>query len=96
MKLSYAFAAVALLAAPAFAQTEADIKVDPSTVTCNDFALMDMQNMTAVGIAMKESMKDDAAMNTKYSALSDEDMATAAADACKAHPDGKVADALKM
>ncbi|MFC3181894.1 HdeA/HdeB family chaperone [Cypionkella sinensis] len=96
MKITYAFAAVALLAVPAFAQTEGDIKVDPSTVTCNDFSLMDMQNMTAVGIAMKESLKDDAAMNTKYSALSDADMATAAADACKAHPDGKVIDALKM
>ncbi|GLS86030.1 hypothetical protein GCM10010873_10040 [Cypionkella aquatica] len=96
MKLTYAFAALALLAAPAFAQSEGEVKVDPSTVTCNDFALMDMQNMTTVGIAMKESLKDDAAMNTKYSALSEADMATAAADACKAHPDGKVIDALKM
>ncbi|MEO5613544.1 MAG: HdeA/HdeB family chaperone [Cypionkella sp.] len=92
MKLSIAFAAVALLAAPAFAQTEGDIKVDPSTVTCNDFSLMDAQNMTAVGIAVKESLKDDA----KFSALTDEEMTIAATDACKAHPDGKVVDALKM
>ncbi len=96
MKISYAFAAIAMLAAPAFAQTEGDIKVDPSTVTCNDFTMMDMQNMTTVGIAMKESFKDDAALSTKFSALSEEDMTTAAADACKAHPDGKVIDALKM
>ena len=96
MKISYAFAAVAMLAAPAFAQTEGDIKVDPSTVTCNDFALMDMQNMTTVGIAMKESFKDDAALTEKFSALSEEDMTTAATDACKAYPDGKVIDALKM
>ncbi|MDZ4310930.1 MAG: HdeA/HdeB family chaperone, partial [Cypionkella sp.] len=77
MKLSIAFAAVALLAAPAFAE---DVKVDPSTVTCNDFSLLDAQNMTTVGIAVKESLKDDA----RYSALTDEEMTTVAAEACKA------------
>ena len=90
MKLSYVCAAIALLAAPAFA--EGEVKVDPSTVTCNDFTLMDEQHMTEVGIAVKESLKDD----ERYTAMTDEQVTEAAKTACTAHPEGKVIDALKM
>lgn len=89
MKLSYVCAAIAVLAAPVFAE---DVKVDPSTVTCNDFSLMDEQNMTTVGIAVKEALKDDA----KYTSMTDEQVTEAAKAACAAHPEGKVVDALKM
>jgi hypothetical protein len=88
MKLTFAAAAFALLAAPVFADTMAD----PATMMCKDLMAMDMTGMMAAGTAIKGSMMDDAAMQ----AMTDEDVMKAAEAACKAHPDGMVMDAMKM
>lgn len=87
MKLTFAAAAFALFAAPVFADT----KMDPATMMCKDLMAMDVTGMMSAGTAIKGAMKDDAAM----SAMSDEDVMKAAEAACKAHPDGTVADAMK-
>lgn len=87
MKLTLAAVAFAVLAAPVFAVTP-----DASTMMCKDLMAMDAAGMTAAGTALKAAMKDD----TKVAAMKDEDVATAAATACKAHADAKVIDALKM
>ena len=99
MKLSYAFAALALLAAPAFAETAttattadpATAMTDPMTVTCADMMKMDMKGMMDAGVAIKGAMKDDATVT----AMTDEDATKAAEEACTAHPDGTVMDAMK-
>lgn len=88
MKLTLAFAALAALSAPAFAET---MKMDAMTMTCADLMKMDSKGMMDAGMAMKEAMKDDA----KVMAMTDEDATKAAEDACKAHPDGTVMDAMK-
>lgn len=89
MKLTLAFAALAALSAPAFAET---MKMDGATMTCADLMKMDMKGMMDAGMAMKDAMKDDATVM----AMSDEDAMKAAEEACKAHPDGSVMDAMKM
>ncbi len=89
MKLILAAAAFAMLAAPSFADTA---KMDPATMMCKDLMAMDMKGMMDTGMALKTAMKDDA----KMSAMSDEAMTKAAEDACKAHPDATVMDAMKM
>lgn len=89
MKLTLAFAALAALSAPAFAET---MKMDGTTMTCADLMKMDMKGMMDAGMAMKDAMKDDATVM----AMSDEDAMKAAEEACKAHPDGSVMDAMKM
>ena len=88
MKLTFAAAAFALLAAPAFAATA----VDPSTMMCKDLMAMDAAGMMSAGTAIKAAMKDDA----KMAAMKDADVAKAAETACKAHADAKVMDAMKM
>ncbi len=87
MKISFAVAALAMLSAPAFAET---MKMDAATMTCADLMKMDMKGMMDAGMAMKEAMKDDA----KVMAMSDEDVTKAAEEACKMHPDGTVTDAM--
>lgn len=89
MKFSLAFAALALLAAPSFAET---MKMDATTMTCADLMKMDMIGMMDAGMAMKGAMKDDA----KTTAMTDEEVSKAAEAACKMHPDGTVMDAMKM
>jgi hypothetical protein len=89
MKLALVFAAAAVLAAPAFADT---MKMDPAKMTCAELMKMDMTGMMDAGKAMKEAMKDDA----KMSAMTDEDMMKAAEEACKMHPDAAVMDAMHM
>ena len=88
MKLTFAAAAFALLAAPAFAATAAD----PATMTCKALMAMDAKGMMEAGTAIKTAMKSDA----KMQAMKDEDISKAAETACKAHPDAKVMDAMKM
>ena len=89
MKFSLAFAALALLAAPALAE---DMKMDATTMTCADLMKMDMTGMMDAGMAMKGAMKDDA----KTAAMTDEEVMKAAEEACKMHPEGTVMDAMKM
>lgn len=89
MKLSFAAAAFALLAAPAFAETMAP---DASKMMCKELMSMDMNGMMAAGTAIKTAMKDDA----KMKAMADADVMKAAESACKAHPDAMVMDAMKM
>jgi HdeA/HdeB family len=88
MKLTLAFAALTLFAAPAFA----DEMADPAKMTCADFVAADMDGMMKDSMMMKEAMKDDA----KMSAMTDEDMMHAMMEACKMHPDTMVMDALHM
>lgn len=85
----YAAAALALaMAAPAFA----DEMADASKMTCKDFVASDMDAMMKGSMMMKEAMKDDA----KMAAMSDEDMMHAMMEACKAHADAMVMDAMHM
>ena len=88
MKLALAFAALAALSAPAFADS---MMTDPATVTCADMMKMDSKGMMDAGMAIKGALKDDA----KVMAMSDEDATKAAEEACKAHPDGTVMEAMK-
>jgi len=88
MKLTLAFAALAALSAPAFADT---MKMDGMTMTCADLMKMDMKGMMDAGLAMKEAMKDDA----KVMAMTEVDAMKTAEEACKAHPDGTVMEAMK-
>jgi hypothetical protein len=87
MKLSLVAVAFAILAAPAFAATP-----DASTMTCKDLMKMDAAGMASAGTALKTAMKADA----KVAAMKDADVTKAAETACKAHPDAKVMDAMKM
>lgn len=89
MKLSIAIATIALLAAPAFADTA---KMDPMKMTCAELMAMDKDGMMKAGTDLKAAMKDDA----KMAAMKDEDVSMAAETACKAHPDAGVMDAMKM
>ncbi|MEO8241574.1 MAG: HdeA/HdeB family chaperone [bacterium] len=84
MKLILA-ATFTLLAAPVFA-------ADPTTMTCTDMMAMDSQGMADTGVAIKGAMTD----NTKMSAMADADVTTMASDACTAHPDATVMDAMHM
>ena len=86
MKLTFAAAALALLAVPAFADTMAP---DATKMTCKDLMAMDSKGMMAAGTAIKTAMKDDA----KMKAMKDDAVSKAA---CKAHPDAMVMDAMKM
>ena len=87
MKISLVAVAFAVLAAPVFAATP-----DASTMTCKDLMKMDAAGMASAGTAVKAAMKDDA----KVTAMKDADVTAAAEKACKAHPDAKVMDAMKM
>lgn len=87
MKIALIFAAAAVLAAPAFADT---MKMDPATMTCADLMKMDMDGMMKAGTELKMAMKDDA----KMSAMTDEEVMKSAEEACKMHADGTVMDAL--
>ncbi len=89
MKLTLTAVAFALLAAPSFADTA---KVDPATMMCKNLMAMDAKGMMDAGAMMKDAMKADA----KMSAMSADDVSKAAEAACKAHPDAKVMDAMKM
>lgn len=86
MKLSFAAAAFVLLAGPVFADT----MMDPATMTCKDLMAMDSAGMMAAGTAIKGAAKDDA----MTMAMTDEAVTMAAEEACKAHPDGTVMDAM--
>jgi hypothetical protein len=55
-------------------------------------ASMDAAGMASAGTALKTAMKADA----KVAAMKDADVTKAAETACKAHPDAKVMDAMKM
>ena len=63
-----------------------------TTMTCKDMMAMDATGMASAGMAMKMAMKDNAEM----SAMADADVTKMAGDACIAHPDGTVMDAMKM
>ncbi|WP_299473569.1 HdeA/HdeB family chaperone [Cypionkella sp.] len=65
--------------------------MDGTTMTCADLMAMDAQGMSSAGIAMKQAMSTDATVTS----MTDEAATTAAQDACKAHPDGTVMDAMK-
>jgi hypothetical protein len=79
--------------------------VDITTLTCTDFLAMDSAGMMAAGEAMAmaddamagDAMADDAMADD---AMADDamegDMTAKITDACKAHPDAKVADASAM
>ena len=88
MKLTLVAVAFALLAAPSFADT----KMDPATMMCKDLMAMNAKGMMDAGAMMKDAMKSDA----KMAAMSADDVSKAAETACKAHPDAKVMDAMKM
>lgn len=88
MKLILA-ATLAALAAPVFAD---ELKMDPATMMCSDLMAMDMDGMMSAGAALKAAMMEDA----KMAAMSDEDVMKAAEEACKAHMDAKVMDAMHM
>lgn len=62
------------------------------TMTCKDMMAMDEAGMASAGMTMKMAMKDDA----KMSAMADADVTKMAGDACTAHPDATVMDAMKM
>ncbi len=84
--------------------------VDITTLTCTDFLAMDSAGMMAAGEAMAmadDAMADDAMADDAMAddAMADDamagdamegDMTAKITDACKAHPDAKVADALAM
>lgn len=89
MKLTFAFAALAALSAPAFADS---MMTDPMTLTCADMMKMDSKGMMEAGMAVKGALKDDAMV----AAMTDEAATMAAEEACKAHPDATVMDAMKM
>ena len=63
-----------------------------STMTCKDLMAQDMDGMMHTGMAMKMAMMDDA----KMSAMADADVTKMAEEACTAHPDATVMDAMKM
>ena len=63
-----------------------------AAMTCKDMMAMDAAGMASAGMAMKMAMKDDAEM----SAMADADVTKKAGDACTAHPDATVMDAMKM
>lgn len=62
------------------------------TMTCKDMMAMDKAGMASAGMTMKMAMKDDA----KMAAMADADLTKKAGDACTAHPDATVMDAMKM
>ena len=79
--------------------------VDITTLTCTDFLAMDSAGMMAAGEAMAmaddamadDAMADDAMADDAMAGDAMEgDMTAKITDACKAHPDAKVADALAM
>ena len=70
----------------------ADEMADAAKMTCADFTASDKDAMMKGSMMMKEAMKDDA----KMSAMSDEDMMKAMMEACSAHGDAMVMDALHM
>jgi hypothetical protein len=63
-----------------------------TTMTCKDMMAMDETGMAGVGTTLKMTMKDDATV----SAMADADITKKAGEACTAHPDGTVMDAMKM
>jgi hypothetical protein len=81
--LSFMFAVVAL---PALAEGT----TDPATVTCKDYVSASHQGMLDISAAVHEALKDD----PKFGALSEKDVDDKVAQACTAHPDAKVVDAL--
>lgn len=87
MKLALA-TAFALLSLPAFA----DEMIDPATLTCKDYMAGDMDMMMKADMAIMEGMKDDAAVMGK----DDHALMMSITEACKAHPDGTVMEALHM
>ncbi|MGV8989739.1 MAG: hypothetical protein ACOH2H_26445 [Cypionkella sp.] len=63
-----------------------------TSMTCKDLMAMDSTGMMSAGTELKMAMKDDAAV----SAMADADVTKMAEDACTAHADGTVMDAMKM
>lgn len=63
-----------------------------STMTCADMMKMDDAAKTGAAATMKMAMKDD----TTIGAMADADLTKKAGDACTAHPDATVMDAMKM
>ncbi|MEO8244525.1 MAG: HdeA/HdeB family chaperone [bacterium] len=63
-----------------------------SSLTCKDMMAMDEAGMMAAGTTIHMSMMDDA----KVGAMADADVTKMAGDACTAHPDATVMDAMKM
>jgi len=63
-----------------------------TTMTCADLMAMDEAGMATAGTGMKMAMKDDA----KIGAMADADVTKMAGEACTAHPDATVMDAMKM
>lgn len=62
------------------------------TMTCKDMMAMDDTAKAGSAASMKMAMKAD----TKISAMADADLTKKAADACTAHPESTVMDAMKM
>lgn len=86
LRIVGAAALLAGLAAPVLAQD-----IDASKITCADMMAMDETGMMAASAAIKAMAGAPADM----AAMSDEDVTAMAGEACTAHPEMMVADAMK-
>lgn len=85
LALSLVFATVALPVLGAVA-------VDPTTVTCKDYNAANHEGMVDIGVTMRKALKS----HPKLGKLSDGNLLVAINNACEAHKDAKVIDALHM
>lgn len=83
--LSLVFATIALPVLGAVA-------VDPATVTCKDYNSASHEGMMDIGATMHRALKSD----PKLGKLSEGNLLVAINNACEAHKDAKVIDALQM